>query len=66
MSNDNWRDTQEAAISATGIPPGNNSESAIIASLSPGNYTAVVRGQNNGTGIALVEVYNLDAATTAR
>ena len=66
MSNDNWRDTQEAAISATGIPPGNNSESAIIASLSPGNYTAVVRGQNNGTGVALVEVYNLDAATTAK
>jgi hypothetical protein len=61
--NNNWRDTQEAAIKATGIPPVNDLESAIDATLSPGNYTAVVSGNNGGTGVALVEVYDLDPAT---
>lgn len=60
FQNDDWRDTQEAAIQATGIPPANNLESAIDATLSPGAYTAIVRGQNNTTGISLVEVYDLD------
>ena len=61
-SNDNWRSTQEAEIIATGIPPSNDLESAIVETL-PGNgaaYTAVVRGVNNTTGIALVEVYGLN------
>ena len=57
--NDNWRDTQEAEIIATGIPPSDDNESAIVSALAPGNYTAVVRGVNNTTGVALVEVYNL-------
>jgi hypothetical protein len=57
--NNNWRDTQEATIKATGIPPVNDLESAIDATLPPGNYTAVVRGNNGGTGVALVEVYDL-------
>jgi hypothetical protein len=62
--NDNWMDdpAQKAAIIATGIPPTNNLESAIDATLVPGNYTAVVRGRNNTSGIALVEVYDLSAA----
>jgi hypothetical protein len=60
ISNDNWRDTQEAQIQASGIPPGNNLESAIDATLVPGNYTAVVRGKNDITGVALVEIYDLD------
>ena len=57
--NDNWRDTQEAEIIATGIPPSDDKESAIVGTLAPGNYTAIVRGVNNTTGVALVEVYNL-------
>jgi hypothetical protein len=58
-SNDNWKDNQQAEIEATGIPPGSDSESAIVATLNPGAYTAVVSGKNSGTGVALVEVYNL-------
>ena len=59
-SNDNWRSDQEAAIIATGIPPSNDLESAIVALLPPANYTAIVRGVNNTTGVALVEVYALN------
>ncbi|MGI8957854.1 MAG: DVUA0089 family protein [Chthoniobacterales bacterium] len=58
-SNDNWRDTQESLIRSTGLAPSDDAEAAIIRSLAPGNYTAVVRGRDNGTGVALVEVYNL-------
>ena len=50
---------QEAAILATGIPPTNDLESAIDATLDPGAYTAIVRGKNNTSGVALVEVYDL-------
>jgi hypothetical protein len=59
-SNDNWRSNQEAEIVATGIPPTNNLESAIVRNLAPGNYTAIVRGVNNATGVALVEAYGLN------
>jgi hypothetical protein len=59
ITNDNWRDTQEAEIQATGIPPTNNLESAISATLAPGGYTAIVKGKNNSSGVALVEVYDL-------
>lgn len=59
--NDDWSNSpQVAEIVATGLPPVNNSESAIVKTLGPGNYTAVVRGVNNTTGVALVEVYDLD------
>jgi hypothetical protein len=60
-SNDNWRSNQEAEIIATTIPPSHNLESAIVATLPAQNsaYTAIVRGVNNGTGIGLVEVYDL-------
>jgi hypothetical protein len=51
--------SQEADIRATTIPPTNDLESALIATLPPGNYTAIVRGKNNTTGVGLVEVYNL-------
>ena len=68
ITNDNWRDdpVQEAAILATGIPPANDLESAIDATLSPGAYTAVVRGKNNSSGVALVEVYDLSQAVPAK
>jgi hypothetical protein len=59
-SNSDWRDTQEAEISATGLAPSNNLESAILRDLAPGPYTAIVRGLNDTTGVALVEAYNLN------
>ena len=67
-TNDNWRDdpVQEFAIIATGIAPTNNLESAIDATLNPGAYTAVVRGKNNTSGIALIEVYDLSQAVLAK
>lgn len=60
MSNDDWRSDQEQAIIDTGVPPNDDRESAIVTTLSPGNYTAIVRGKNDSTGIALVEVYALN------
>jgi hypothetical protein len=61
--NDNWPDSQESEVIATGIPPGNEFEPAIVATLSgsPSGtaYTAIVRGTNNTAGVALVEVYSL-------
>ena len=51
---------QVAAIRASGYAPGNVRESAIIANLPPGNYTGIVRGKNIITGVALVEVYDID------
>jgi CSLREA domain-containing protein len=59
-TNDNWRSDQEAEIVATGIPPSNDHESAIVRNLAPGGYTAIVRGVNNTTGVALVEAYPLN------
>lgn len=62
-SNDNWKDSPDAtAIKATGIPPTNTFESAILRDLSPGSYTAIVAGKNGGTGIGLVEIYDVDNA----
>jgi hypothetical protein len=63
-TNDNWKFTsngssQQAAIEATGIPPTNDLESAILESLTPGAYTAIVSGKNGGTGVAVIEVYRL-------
>jgi hypothetical protein len=62
VTNDDWKDTQEQEIMDTTVPPDNDLESAIVATLDPGPYTAIVRGKNNGTGIGLVEVYDLDQA----
>ena len=64
-SNDDWVNSpQYSAIVASGLAPSNSLESAILATLSPGNYTAIVRGVNNTTGIGLVEVYDLDPIPT--
>ena len=57
-SNDNWKDTQVTDIEATGLAPSNDLESAILATLAPGSYTAIVRGKDDTTGVGLVEVYN--------
>jgi uncharacterized delta-60 repeat protein len=59
-ANDNWRSDQEAEIIATGIPPTNDVESALVMTLPPGNYTAILRGANDTTGIAVVEAYGLN------
>jgi hypothetical protein len=61
IANDNWQDnaTQAAQISANSLAPSNPAESAVAISLVPGTYTAIVAGKNGGTGVGLVEVYNL-------
>ncbi|PYJ07127.1 MAG: hypothetical protein DMF06_16620 [Verrucomicrobia bacterium] len=59
-SNNDWRSDQEQEIIATGVPPSDNLEAAIVATLPPSYYTAVVRGVNETTGVALVEVYALN------
>ena len=66
ITNDNWRDNQEAEIQATGIPPTNNFESAIVVTLPPGAYTAIVRGNGNTSGVALVEVYDLNQGVASK
>jgi hypothetical protein len=65
--NDNWKDdaVQRALIEASGIPPTNDFESAIDATLDPGGYTAIVSGKNNTLGVALIEVYDLNQAAPA-
>lgn len=60
--NDNWRDTQEAEIIKSQLAPQNNLESAIIATLQPDSYTAIMQGKNGASGGGLVEVYDLDQA----
>lgn len=60
VANDNWRQSQEAEIQESGLAPNNNAESAIIRTLDPGFYTAVVRGKDDSTGIGLAETYDLD------
>lgn len=61
-ANDNWKqeEAQRALIESTGIPPVNDRESAIVATLAPGSYTATVSGVNRTSGIAVAEIYDLD------
>jgi hypothetical protein len=66
ITNNNWRDTQETEIQATGIPPTNDFESAILVTLNPGPYTAIVRGNGNTLGVALVEVYDLNQSADSK
>lgn len=64
--NDNWRETQAAEITATTIPPTNDSESAIVRTLNPGAYSAVLRGRGQASGTGLVEVYDLGLAANSK
>ncbi len=59
QTNNNWRTSQQAEIQATGIPPTNDLESAFIATLTPAPYTVIMAGLNGGTGVGLVELYQL-------
>jgi len=64
-TNDNWRDSQAAEIMQTGIPPAHNLEAAIVTTLAPGAYTAVMEKTNGSTGIALIEAYDLDSSASS-
>ncbi len=59
-NNDNWKDVQENEISAAGLAPLDDREAALIMELPPGDYTAIVRGKGDATGIALVEIYRVE------
>lgn len=61
FANDNWRATQEQAIIATGLAPSSDSESAVVATLAPGGYTAIMRDTGQASGVGLIEVYNLES-----
>jgi hypothetical protein len=62
QSNDSWRSNQEQEIQQSGLAPSDNREAAILASLPPGQYTAIISGANNSSGIGLVEIYDLQPA----
>jgi hypothetical protein len=64
--NDNWQDTQQVEIKATGIPPQDFRESAIVATLTPGAYTATLADTTGATGVGLVELYDLNSGAIAR
>ena len=71
VTNDNWKirsngTSQQAEVEATTIPPTNNLESAIVMTLNPGEYTAILKGRNNGTGVGLVEVYDLTSTGSSK
>lgn len=59
LANDNWKDSQQAAIQATGLAPGDDREPAILTTLIQGNWTAILRSKNNTTGVALIELYRI-------
>ena len=70
-SNDNWKTkpdgtSQQAEIEQTTIPPTNDLESALVITLSPGTYTTTLSGKNNGTGVGVVEVYDLTPAANSQ
>ncbi|MDQ6625159.1 MAG: hypothetical protein M3Y69_03315, partial [Verrucomicrobiota bacterium] len=65
-TNDNWKQDQQAEIQASGVAPTKDAEAAIVRTLNPGNYTAVVRGKNNSVGIGVVEVYDLAQTAKAK
>jgi hypothetical protein len=60
--NDNWRSTQEGEIQQTGLAPSDDRESVIIATLPPGNHTAIIKGAGNTTGVGIVEIYDLQTS----
>jgi cytochrome c peroxidase len=64
--NDNWASSQKDEIKATGLAPGNDLESAIVTTLAPGAYTAILSGTNKGTGTGILEIYDLDFAADSR
>ena len=66
QTNNDWKSDQQAEIEATGVPPENDVESAIVRTLPPGAYTAVLKGNGGAEGIGVVEVYDLDQAVDSK
>ena len=66
VTNDDWKSSQRAEIETTGVAPANDREAAIVATLAPGSYTAVLSGKNSGIGVGLVELYDLNSTADAR
>ena len=66
ITNDDWQDTDPAAVQATGIPPMDSRESAIVATIPSGSYTAVLRSKNDAPGVGLVEVYDLNSTADSQ
>jgi PKD repeat protein len=64
-SNDDWKSNQ-AEVEATGIPPKDDRESAIVKTLDPGAYTVIMRGKNNSSGIGVVETYDIGLDANSR
>jgi hypothetical protein len=62
-TNDNWKNTQQSTIQATGFAPPNDLESAILATLPNGNYAAIVSGKTGTTGVGLLEIYKVAVAS---
>jgi hypothetical protein len=60
--NDNWRTTQEGEIQQSGLAPTDDRESVIIATLPPGNHTAIIKGSGNSVGVGVVEIYDLQTS----
>ncbi len=65
-TNDNWKVPDELNIEATGLQPSNDLESAIVTTLDPGSYTAIVSGKNGTVGVGLVEGYDVDQAANSQ
>jgi hypothetical protein len=65
-ANDNWKDTQQAQIQATGLVPPNNLDAAILITLSPGAYTVFLQGKAMATGIGLAQIYDVDPNVNAQ
>ncbi len=67
-SNDNWQDdpAQKTEIQNDGLAPSDPAESAMVISLAPGRYTVFLRGKNRGTGIGLIELYDVESKPTAK
>jgi hypothetical protein len=63
--NDDWK-TDQQNVESTGLAPTNDRESAIVMTLDPGNYTVVMRGKNNGSGIGVVDMFDIGLAANAR
>lgn len=66
VTNDNWKDTQEEVIAATGAAPNDEREAAMMLELQPVNYTAILKDKNNAGGVGLVEVYDLEQESSAK
>lgn len=64
--NNNWKDSQRTDVEQSGVAPTNDDESAIVRTLDPGQYTAVLRGRNNTAGIGVVEVYDIERDSASR